>query len=157
MLFLFGTAQARFYISVPSSYIYTGSGNEAVSGLALGTYDLYQDFGIRASAQTSVIVPDGSRFIEGSLDGTYSFGDAIIFYTGAGLGYSAFSGNGSVTLAGFVGLDFDADSVISLFLEIKPILYLGDAGAVQLRSGLNFHIGGAGGEGGVQGECCVIP
>lgn len=156
-LLLFGTAHARFYISFPGSTVITGDGVVPLAGLALGTYDLYQDFGIRASAQTSTSLAsvDGVQFVEGSVDGTYSFGDTIIFYTGAGLGYSAFPENGSVTLAGFVGLDFDADSVISIFLEVKPVLYIGDTGAVQLRSGLNFHIGG--GSNSVQGECCVIP
>lgn len=155
-----GMAQARFYIGFPNSGIVSVITPTGLSGLTIGTYNLFGDFGIRATAQLGLkfiepVTP--FPFVEGSVDGTYSFGEGIIFYTGAGLGYSGFAENGAVTLAGFTGLDFDASSVISLFLEIRPILYLGTGGTVQIRSGLNFHIGGAAGGDSVQGECCIIP
>lgn len=152
-----GTAQAQFYISVPNTTIITGSGSATIGGLGIGTYNLYEDFGIRASVQGGLNSAGSFRLVEGSVDGTYSFGEGIVFYTGAGLGYSSVADTGDVTLAGFVGLDFDANSVISLFLELRPIIYIGSAGAAQIRSGLNFHIGSAEGGSGVQGECCVIP
>ena len=156
LLFCCGAAQARFYIGFPATSILTGEGIVPLGGLTIGTYNLYPHFGVRASAQTSLLSLGVSGFVEGSVDGTYSFGEGVIFYTGAGLGYSSYLGDGAVTLAGFTGLDFDAGSVISLFLEIRPILYIGSMGAVQIRSGLNFHIGEAGGER-ETGECCVIP
>lgn len=148
------TAQAQFYIGFPQTGIILGTTPVALSGLTIGTYNLYGDFGIRATAQAA---PIGTAFLEGSVDGTYSFGEGVIFYTGAGLGYSGFVDTGAVTLAGFTGLDFDANSVISIFLEIRPILYIGTGGTVQIRSGINFHIGGGSGGDSEPGECCIIP
>lgn len=133
-LCLSGLAGAQFYISVPNSNTLTSQGATIMGGLAIGTYKLYGDFGVRATAQTSTVT------VEGVLDGTYSYGEGIVFYTGAGLGYSSLA-TSSVSIGGFVGLDFDAASVISIFLEIRPTYYLSNAGAVQVRSGLNFHIG----------------
>lgn len=156
-LCLTGAAQAQVYLSLPASTLLVSTGVVPMSGLAVGTYHVYGDVGIRATAQTSLVSVDGRRLVEGMLDGMYSYGEEIVFYTGAGLGFSSLAGGGAFAVGGFVGADFDASSVISLFLEVRPTYYVGELGAVQVRSGLNFHLGGAGGGDGVQGACCVIP
>jgi hypothetical protein len=158
LLSCLSTAQAQFYIGLPNSGIVANLTPAYIGGLTIGTYNLFGDFGIRATAQVGVpFIEPLTPFVEGSVDGTYSFGEEIIFYTGAGLGYSGYGEAGALTVAGFTGLDFDTNSVISLFLEIRPILYLGTGGTVQIRSGINFHIGGTTGGEDESDECCVIP
>lgn len=143
---LLGVAQARFYIGFPTSGI-VGSAFGVVSGLHIGTYKLYEDFGVRATAEigTAINIPlDLASLVayEGGVDGTYSFGEGVVFYTGAGLGYGGGPlASGSVFASAFVGLDFDASSVISIFLEINPRYYFSNSGLIHIRSGLNFHIG----------------
>ncbi len=148
-----GAAQARFFVGADLSALINDGAVVPLGGVTIGTYNLFGDFGIRGTALSAPTVP----FVEGSVDGTYSFGEGVVFYTGAGLGYSGFIDGGAVSLAGFTGLDFDASSVISLFVEIRPILYIGAGGTVQLRSGINFHIGDAPGGDSETAECCVLP
>ena len=142
MLALCAAAQARFYIGFPNSLI-AGSGFGGVSGVHFGTYKLYNDFGIRATAEAGAAFTNPLLVTyEGGLDGTYSFGEGVVFYTGGGLGYGGGAlGGGSLYAGAFVGLDFDASSVISIFLEINPRYYFSNAGLVHVRSGINFHIG----------------
>lgn len=141
LLSLFGAAQARFYIGFPSSSVFSSGVLGAVGGLHIGTYKLYDDFGVRATAEAGAAFGSTtSLIVEGSVDGTYSSGD-VVFYTGGGVGYGSQGGSSSAFVGAFVGLDFDAGSVISLFLEINPRYALSNTGFVQVRSGLNFHIG----------------
>lgn len=144
LLAFFSAAQARFYLGFPSSGI-VGSAFGAVSGIHIGTYKLYEDFGVRATAEAGAAFGDPILLTyEGGLDGTYSFGEGVVFYTGAGLGYGGGSlADGSAYLGAFVGLDFDASSVVSIFLEINPRYYFSNSGLIHIRSGINFHIGDA--------------
>ena len=139
---LLASAQARFYVGFPGSLI-VGSGFGGVGGVHIGTYKLYNDFGIRATAEAGATFTNPLLVTyEGGLDGTYSFGEGVVFYTGAGLGYGGGAlGGGSLYAGAFVGLDFDASSVISIFVEINPRYYFSNAGLVHVRSGINFHIG----------------
>lgn len=142
LLALLGVAQARFYLGFPGSGIVGSSGGAAVGGLHVGTYNLYNDFGVRATAEAGAIFGEpNSLIVEGGVDGTYSFGEGVVFYTGAGVGYMAVGDSGSPFVGAFVGLDFDAASVISIFLEINPRYAFSSTGFVQIRSGINFHIG----------------
>lgn len=151
LLALLSAAQARFYLGFPTSGILTGLIPLPVLGFHIGTYKLYDDFGVRATAElganfnvpidpilpTVPVVP----IVEGGVDGTYSFGEGVVFYTGAGVGYGSAGGLGSPFVSAFVGLDFDAGSVISIFLEINPRYAFSNVGLLHVRSGLNFHIG----------------
>ncbi len=142
LLALFASAQARFFFGFPGGVAYNGEVATGLAGLQFGTYNLYDDFGIRALAQFG---SDGAdSFVQGGLDGLYAFGDSIVFYTGAGLGYAAEGSAGGVYIDGFVGLDFDAASAVSVFLEITPNYVFGGNGFVQIRSGLNIHVGDPG-------------
>lgn len=68
---------------------------------------------------------------QGGTDLLYTTGERVIFYLGAGGGYSS-----------IVGLDFDAASTLSYFVEAQPRYDLGrEAGLFYLRSGLNLHFG----------------
>lgn len=152
LLTLLSAAQARFYLGFPTSSIYTSNALGAVGGAHFGTYNLYDDFGIRATAEFGIrpntesgVVPVPlALLVEGGLDGTYSFGEGVVFYTGAGLGYGTADGSGSPFVSAFVGLDFDAGSVVSIFLEINPRYAFSNVGLLHLRGGLNFHIGDPG-------------
>ena len=139
---LLASAQARFYIGFPGSLI-VGSGFGGVGGVHIGTYKLYEDFGVRATAEFGAAFSSPVTLTyEGGLDGTYSFGEGVVFYTGGGLGYGGGAlGDNSLYAGAFVGLDFDAGSVISIFVEINPRYYFANAGLVHVRSGVNFHIG----------------
>jgi hypothetical protein len=75
------------------------------------------------------------------VNGLYSFVEGVVFYTGAGLGYAGLAGVGSPFVSAFVRLDFDASSVISIFLEINPRYAFSNTGLIHIRSGLHFHIG----------------
>lgn len=156
LLGCFSVAQAKLYIGVLNSNIIVGDGVAPTVGLSVGSYDLFGPVGLRASALTSILSFGANGFLEGSLDGTLSFGEGVVFYTGVGLGYSNFVG-GNATLGAFVGLDLDASTAISLFLEARPVIYLGTVAAFQARAGFNFHLGGTAGGESVQGKCCIIP
>ena len=121
LLAILSAAQARFFLGFPLSGIYASDALGAVAGVHFGTYNLYDDFGIRATAEagrTLSLTP--GLIVEGGVDGLYSFGEGVVFYTGAGVGYVGAGGAGSPFVSAFVGLDFDASSVISIFLEINP-------------------------------------
>jgi hypothetical protein len=75
------------------------------------------------------------------VNGLYSFVEGVVFYTGAGLGYAGLAGVGSPFVSAFVRLDFDASSVISIFLEINPRYAFSNTGLIDIRSGLHFHVG----------------
>jgi hypothetical protein len=150
LLALLSAAQARFYLGFPTSGIYASDALGAVGGVHFGTYNLDDDFGIRATAEFGIrpntesgVVPPLPLevLVEGGVDGTYSFGEGVVFYTGAGLGYGTADGSGSPFVSAFVGLDFDAGSVVSIFLEINPRYAFSNTGLLHVRSGINFHIG----------------
>lgn len=149
LLTLLSAAQARFYLGFPTGGIITSDIPLPVAGVHFGTYNLYDDFGIRATAEFGIrpntesgVVPVPlALLVEGGLDGTYSFGEGVVFYTGAGLGYGSADGSGSPFVSAFVGLDFDAGSVVSIFLEINPRYAFSNTGLLHVRSGINFHIG----------------
>lgn len=139
---LLSTAQARFYLGFPTSGIYASDAFGAVGGVHFGTYNLYDDFGIRATAEAGAVFGQTpSLLVEGGIDGLYSFGEGVVFYTGAGVGYGSQGGVGDLFVSAFVGLDFDAGSVISIFLEINPRYAFSNTGLIHVRSGINFHIG----------------
>jgi len=59
-----------------------------------------------------------------------------------GGGYASDAGDDSLYLAGTAGVDFDAVSRISYFLEVQPRYDLvQEEGFLYLRSGVNVHFG----------------
>lgn len=156
---LLGAASAqRFFVGFPVGGAFTSADVALYGGLQFGSYKLFNDFGVRALAKGGAVIleEDAGPLVEGGLDGLYSVGEGVVFYTGAGLGYGSLIGTGSVYVGGFVGLDFDAASTISLFVEINPRYYVRGAGLVHLRSGINFHIGSTGQDpAALTDTCCV--
>lgn len=159
----FSSASAQLFVGTPSSALFTDSGVTAVGGLQLGSYDLYGlpfgSFGVRGVVEAGPL--GGALFVSGGVDALYNIGGPVIFYTGAGLGYAVYgdTDTADATFANaFVGADFDAESALSLFVELGPQLYLGGGGLVRLRGGLNLHLARLVPEvPDPQGSCCVIP
>lgn len=158
------SASAQLFIGTPASALFTDTGPAAVGGLQLGTYDLYGlpfgSFGVRGVVEAGAL--GGALLVDGGIDALYSVGGPVVFYTGAGLGYtvSADAEASNAAFAGaFVGADFDAESALSLFVELNPHLYLGGGGLLRLRAGLNLHLSQLGFQElqDPQGSCCVIP
>lgn len=88
LLALLGAAQARFYLGFPASGILSSGAIGTIGGLHFGTYNLYDDFGVRATAELGLIptilvdpaVPV-ALIVEGGVDGTYSFGEGVVCFT----------------------------------------------------------------------------
>lgn len=136
-----GTAQAQFFLgTVGSSAIAQGVVVPFV-GLHGGTYDLGSDFGVRGGFEVLPAVIDGLTIVQGTVDGLYATGESIIFYAGPGLGLVSAGGLTNAFAGVAVGVDFDAASVISYYIEAQPRYYFGGQPIFYLRSGLNFHIG----------------
>jgi len=140
-LLLTGTAYARQFVGVPSSSLISEGSVTRFVGLQFGTYDLGSGFGLRAGAEVVPTLEEG-LLAQGGTDLLYTTGERVVFYLGAGGGYSSVAGDDSLYVAGTVGLDFDAASTLSYFVEAQPRYDLGrDAGLFYLRSGLNLHFG----------------
>ncbi len=159
-----GSPSAQLFVGVPGSLVFTETSSFAVGGVHLGVYDLYAlpvgRIGVRGVVEAGTA--GEALFVEGSTEALYSLGHGVVFYTGAGLGYTAARGVGMASTAiasALVGADFDAESAISLFVELSPHANLGGGGSVRVRSGFNVQLGRVVPEEvpNVQGDCCLIP
>lgn len=139
--FLLGTAQAQLFVGTVSSSAITQGIIVPFVGLHAGTYDLSGDFGIRGGFELLPAVITGLTVAQGTVDGFYATGEGIVFYAGPGLGVVSANGFTNVFVGGTVGVDFDAASVISYYVEAQPRYYFGGEPVFYIRSGLNFHIG----------------
>lgn len=140
-LVLFGTAQARFFVGAPSSTLLTRSAITSFVGLQLGTYDLGNGFGLRGGVE---LVPAfGTALnVQGAVDLLYTRGSNLVIYGGVGSGYANLGGAEALFVSGTVGLDLDAETTISYFLEAQPRYnLLSKTPQLYLRSGINLHLG----------------
>lgn len=141
LLLFVGTAGAKFFIGVPLSTELRGDDSTAYIGVLFGSYSLGSGFGLRGSLE--LLPPLGQEpAFQASGDLLYSSGEVTVFYLGAGGGYAALEGAESLFIGGTIGLDVDAASLISVFLEAQPRYNLtAETAALYLRTGLNFHFG----------------
>lgn len=140
-LFLLGTAHARLFIGLPSSTLISTEGILEFVGVHVGTHDLGSGFGLRAGAEFSPSLEAG-LFAQGGADVLYSTGEDIVFYVGAGGGYKSIAGADSLYVAGTAGVDLDAATTLSYFVEVQPRYDINqEVGLFYLRSGLNLHFG----------------
>ncbi len=132
---------ARQFVGLPSSALVTDGGVTRFVGIQVGTYELGNRLGLRANAEF-VSTPDDGPVAHGGVDLLYRSGESNIFYAGVGGGYASDAGDDSLYLAGTAGVDFDAASRISYFLEVQPRYDLvQEEGFLYLRSGVNVHFG----------------
>lgn len=140
-LHLLTAVYARQFVGLPSSFLIGEDGVIRFVGVQVGSYDLGSGLGLRADAEF-VPVPAEGPIVQGGVDLLYSTGESTVFYAGAGGGYANVAGADSLYLAGTAGVDFDAASRISYFLEVQPRYDLErEAGLLYLRSGINVHFG----------------
>jgi hypothetical protein len=141
ILSLLGTAQARFFVGAPSSTLVTRSAITSFVGLQLGTYDLGNGFGLRAGAE---VVPELSAGlnVQGAADLLYTRGSDLVLYGGVGSGYANLGGAEALFVSGTLGVDIDAQTTVSYFLEAQPRYNLSSrTPQLYLRSGINLHLG----------------
>ncbi len=140
-LHLLTAAYARQFVGLPSSALIGEGGVTQFAGIQVGTYELGNRLGLRANAEF-VPMPDNGPVAHGGVDLLYRGGESNIFYAGVGGGYASVAGNDSLYLAGTAGVDFDAASRISYFLEVQPHYDLvREESLLYLRSGINVHFG----------------
>ena len=138
---LLGTAQASFFLGVPLATELKGQNSTAYLGLQVGTYDLGSGFRLRGRLE--VLPPLGrERGMQLGGELLYSRGESSVFYLGAGGGYAAYNSAKSLFVSGTVGLNIDAASLVSVFLEAQPRYDLDrETIGLYLSGGLNFHFG----------------
>lgn len=133
------TAQARFFVSIPVSAQVTESSTSSYLGVSLGTYDFWRGFGLRGNLEFKPVI--SPLYYQAGADLLYATGEDIVFYIGAGGGYSSAAGAASLYASGTVGLDLDAASLISIFAEVQPRFDVTNrTGLLYLRGGLNIHL-----------------
>ena len=137
----FGAAHAQFFLGTVGSTLITPAAVVPFVGLQAGSYDLGGGFGARGSVELFPLIFDGTTLLQAEAAGLYVIGEGVKLYTGPSLGLFNAGGDtvpfGGVTL----GVDFDAESVISIYLEVQPRYYFGGTPSVLIRSGTNFHLG----------------
>ena len=144
---LLSTASAEFYFGFPSSTAVSGSGVAPFIGVQAGSHEVAAHLGVRGYLESDAAL--SGLLLQGGADVLYTTGGNSKFYVGGGLGIANLDA-GSVSgtlfyLNPVIGGDFDSGTAISYFIEASPRVYVGD-GAVPLfylRSGINFHLGGA--------------
>lgn len=144
---LLSTASAEFYFGFPSSTAVSGSGVAPFIGVQAGSHEVAANLGVRGYFESDATL--SGLFLQGGADVFYTAGSNSKFYVGGGLGVANLDvGSVSGTLVYLnpvIGGDFDSGTAISYFIEASPRVYVG-SGAVPLfylRSGINFHLGGA--------------
>lgn len=141
LLFLGSAAHAQFFLGTTTSTALVAGVSVPFVGLHGGTYDLSGNYGARGGFELLPAVINGLTIFQANVDGVYSTGEAIVFYGGPTLGYVNVGGLSNAFVGATVGVDFDAASVISYYIEAQPRYYFGGQPVFYLRSGLNFHIG----------------
>lgn len=135
------SAQSGFFVGVPLSSEMTSEGSTTFIGAQVGTFGLGSGFGLRASLELLPPISAEPSF-QAAGDLLFGSGENTIFYVGAGGGYAAIEANEALFVSGTVGLELDAASLISLFLEAQPRYDLtNESASFYLRYGLNFHFG----------------
>lgn len=144
---LFSTASAEFYFGFPSSTAVSGSGVAPFIGVQAGSHEVAANLGVRGYLESDATL--SGLLLQGGADVFYTTGGNSKFYVGGGLGIARFdAGTVSGTLPYLnpvIGGDFDSGTAISYFIEASPRVYVGSGAETlfYLRSGINFHLGGA--------------
>lgn len=108
-------------------------------GAQVGSYDLIAGgFGARLSADAGI--GNSAGLFQGEADLITSFGQGLKLYAGAGVGYIAASGSGSIYASGLAGVDFGILPHLGTFLELQARYYpTGAVTAIPIRLGVNYY------------------
>ncbi len=137
----FGAAHAQFFLGTVGCTLITPAAVIPLVGLQAGTYDLGGGFGARGSLELFPLIVNGTTLVQGEATGLYVIGDSVKLYAGPSVGLVGVESTTNAFGGFALGVDFDSESVISIYLEVQPRYYLGGAPSVLIRSGTNFHLG----------------
>lgn len=130
-------AQPQFFLGSAGGSGISSAGILPTAGLQFGSYNFADSIGGRVALEATPSL-DFALF-QFLADGLYVSGDTIKFYAGPGLGLVTAPGLTNAFILGTIGVDFDAHTTVSYFLEAQPRYYLGGQPILYIRSGVNVH------------------